>query len=162
MKSTKYSIFKYPGIALLWMFDRLIQLVQPNQCFYDSSQFGWVSEIESHYPDIKRECLELLGKRTEEVPNLQDIFVSQKQLTTGKDWRSFMLYFYGYRIPANCEACPITDSVVRSIPGMKTAMFSILSPGKHIPAHRGPYKGVLRYHLGVQIPEKKRKVCDSG
>jgi len=36
---------------------------------------------------------------------------------------------------------------------MTTAFFSILAPGKHIPAHRGPYKGVLRYHLGLKIPE---------
>ena len=36
---------------------------------------------------------------------------------------------------------------------MNTAMFSILSPGKYIPPHRGPYKGVLRYHLGLMVPE---------
>lgn len=38
---------------------------------------------------------------------------------------------------------------------MKTAMFSILAPGKHIPEHRGPYKGVLRYHLGLIVPGPK-------
>jgi beta-hydroxylase len=36
---------------------------------------------------------------------------------------------------------------------MQTAMFSILSPRKHIPPHNGPYKGVLRYHLGLLVPE---------
>jgi beta-hydroxylase len=35
---------------------------------------------------------------------------------------------------------------------MKTAMFSILAPRKHIPEHRGMYKGMLRYHLGLIIP----------
>jgi ornithine lipid ester-linked acyl 2-hydroxylase len=39
------------------------------------------------------------------------------------------------------------------MPGMKTAFFSILAPGKHLPPHRGPYKGVLRLHLGLLIPE---------
>ena len=24
---------------------------------------------------------------------------------------------------------------------------------KHLPPHRGPYKGVMRYHLGLLIPE---------
>ena len=28
-----------------------------------------------------------------------------------------------------------------------------LSPRKHILDHRGPYKGVLRYHLGLIVPE---------
>jgi beta-hydroxylase len=32
-------------------------------------------------------------------------------------------------------------------------MISILSPRKHILDHRGPYKGVLRYHLGLIVPE---------
>ncbi len=36
---------------------------------------------------------------------------------------------------------------------MTTAFFSILLPHKHLPAHRGPYKGVLRYHLGLKVPE---------
>ena len=35
---------------------------------------------------------------------------------------------------------------------MQTAMFSILAPGKHIPDHNGPYKGVIRYHLGLKVP----------
>ena len=37
---------------------------------------------------------------------------------------------------------------------MKTAFFSILAPGKHLPPHRGPYKGVMRYHLGLLIPSR--------
>jgi len=43
--------------------------------------------------------------------------------------------------------------VLQKIPGMKSAMFSILAPRKHIPEHRGLWKGVLRYHLGLIIPE---------
>jgi len=38
---------------------------------------------------------------------------------------------------------------------MMTAMFSILSPGKHIPPHRGRFKGLLRCHLGLKVPEPK-------
>ncbi len=44
-----------------------------------------------------------------------------------------------------------------SIPGLKTAFFSVLAPGKHIPAHSGPYKGVLRGHLGLMIPEPREQ-----
>ena len=39
-----------------------------------------------------------------------------------------------------------------AVPGMQTAMFSILAAGKHIPDHNGPYKGVIRYHLGLKVP----------
>src|SRR5438445_9608768 len=51
--------------------------------------------------------------------------------------------------------CPRTAALMREIPGMTTAMFSILSPRKHILDHRGPYKGVIRYHLGLIVPKEK-------
>jgi beta-hydroxylase len=35
---------------------------------------------------------------------------------------------------------------------MTSAFFSILEPHTSITAHRGPYKGILRYHLGLIIP----------
>jgi aspartate beta-hydroxylase/beta-hydroxylase len=31
--------------------------------------------------------------------------------------------------------------------------FSILDPGKSIPAHRGPYLRYLRYHLALRVPK---------
>jgi len=35
---------------------------------------------------------------------------------------------------------------------INTAFFSILDPGVEIPEHKGYYKGYLRYHLGIIIP----------
>ena len=35
---------------------------------------------------------------------------------------------------------------------MTTALFSVLLPHKHIPPHKGPWKGVLRYHLALRTP----------
>ena len=34
--------------------------------------------------------------------------------------------------------------LLEKIPGCTTGFFSILSPHKHIPEHRGPWAGVLR------------------
>jgi aspartate beta-hydroxylase/beta-hydroxylase len=33
------------------------------------------------------------------------------------------------------------------------AFFSILDGGKSIPAHCGPYRGYLRYHLALVVPQ---------
>src|SRR5258708_23910569 len=54
------------------------------------------------------------------------------------------------------KRCRATGDAVKKIPGLKTAFLSILSPRKHIPAHRGPYNGVLRLHLGLQVPEPRQ------
>ena len=35
-------------------------------------------------------------------------------------------------------------------PGLSSpAAFSFLAPGKHIPEHRGPFRGIIRFHLGL-------------
>lgn len=36
-------------------------------------------------------------------------------------------------------------------------MFSSLEPNTYISKHRGPYKGVLRFLLGLQIPKENHK-----
>lgn len=40
------------------------------------------------------------------------------------------------------------------------AFFSILEPGVEIPPHKGYYKGYLRYHLGVEIPNNESNKTD--
>ncbi|MGA2539671.1 MAG: aspartyl/asparaginyl beta-hydroxylase domain-containing protein, partial [Terracidiphilus sp.] len=88
----------------------------------------------------------------EEIPNFQDVSKAQNALTEGDQWKTFWFYSFGNKKKENCARCPETVRLLHRIPGMKSAMFSILAPRKHIPPHRGPYKGVLRYHLGLIIP----------
>jgi ornithine lipid ester-linked acyl 2-hydroxylase len=91
-------------------------------------------------------------QQREQIPNLQDLSPDQAVLTAGQEWKSLIFHAYGRPVPANCARCPQTAVLLGQIPGMKSAMFSILAPHKHLPAHRGPYKGVLRYHLGLLVP----------
>ena len=87
------------------------------------------------------------------IPAFQDISVDQIDLSDDDRWQTYFLFGYGFEVREHTAACPRTTELVRAVPGMKTAMFSILAPGKHIPHHRGPYKGVLRHHLGLIVPE---------
>jgi aspartyl/asparaginyl beta-hydroxylase (cupin superfamily) len=57
----------------------------------------------------------------------------------------------------NCLRCPATAAVLRAIPGVITGFFSILGPGKRLPPHYGPYRGVLRHHLALIVPEPLEK-----
>ena len=82
----------------------------------------------------------------------------QIALSQDDKWKTFFLFGYGFKSETNCTKCPETTRLMEQIPGMKSAMFSILAPGKHIKAHRGPYKGVLRCHLGLIVPEPREKI----
>ncbi|MFT3928513.1 MAG: aspartyl/asparaginyl beta-hydroxylase domain-containing protein [Myxococcales bacterium] len=122
---------------------------------FDAHAFPWVHPLEQHWHDMRAELERVLAFRGR-IPNFQDISPDQAHLTQGHAWKTFFLHAYGYRSEVNCRRCPRTAQLVETIPGMKTAFFSILGPRTHVPAHRGPYKGLLRYHLGLVVPHPER------
>ena len=140
--------------AIIWL-ENIIErysLVE-NSCFIDPSYFSWTAELEKNWQAIRQE-LDVILKATEKLPNFQDISQDQSRISQDDRWKTYFLYGYGIKLEQNCHYCPSTTKLIESVPGMKTAFFSILLPGKHIPEHRGAYKGVLRYHLGLKVPQK--------
>jgi ornithine lipid ester-linked acyl 2-hydroxylase len=119
--------------------------------FFENDSFPWIEEIEASWQTIREELEGVLEDR-EALPNFQDISKDQIEITDDDRWKTLFLYGYGFEAKLGVELCPRTAELMRRIPGMTTAMFSILSPRKHILDHRGPYKGVLRYHLGLIVP----------
>jgi beta-hydroxylase len=144
------------GERLLWQLERLIGRASlvGDRTFFELDAFPWTRRLEDNWETIRRELDAVLEDR-EDLPNFQDISVDQATLTDDDRWKTYFLYGYGFRSDANCARCPETARLCAEIPGMKTAFFSILSPHKHINPHRGPYKGVMRYHLGLRIPEPR-------
>jgi ornithine lipid ester-linked acyl 2-hydroxylase len=122
--------------------------------FFENDRFPWVGEIEANWTTIRAELEKVLKDRAA-LPNFQDISKDQIEITDDDHWKTFFLYGFGFKAKLGVEMCPQTAALMEQIPGMKTAMFSILSPRKHILDHRGPYKGVLRYHLGLIVPQEK-------
>jgi len=135
-----------------WMELQISQCPGGTRTFFDTEAFPWVKTVEANWLAIRNE-LELLLRRKEDIPNLQDVSPEQSFIARGGSWKSFFLYGFGHKIARNCARCPETARIVSRIPGLKMAMFSILAPKSHIPPHRGPYKGLLRYHLGLMIPQ---------
>ena len=123
-----------------------------DKTFFETEEFPWVARIEAGWKLIRNE-LDALMLRRDEIPNFQDVSKAQRALTEGDQWKTFFFStFGGTKIAENCARCPETVRLLQNIPGPRQSMFSILAPRKHIPPHRGPYKGLLRYHLGLMIP----------
>jgi ornithine lipid ester-linked acyl 2-hydroxylase len=125
-----------------------------DSAFFALELFPWSEELERHSEEIRAELERVLVDH-EALPNFQEISRDQAEITDDDRWKTLFLYGYGYKTELAGILCPITTGLVEQVPGMVTAMFSILSPHKHIPAHRGPYKGVLRYHLGLIVPTQQ-------
>lgn len=108
--------------------------------------------FEEGYADIRSECEQLLRHRDE----LTDISKLGGDYTEGGihtiKWKAFMLKS-GMFIPENCALAPKTAAIIRRAPSVSNAFFSILEPRQYITPHFGYYKGFVRYHLGVIIPD---------
>jgi ornithine lipid ester-linked acyl 2-hydroxylase len=124
--------------------------------FFENERFPWIAHIEDNWLTIREELEGVLAD-SEALPNFQDISKDQIEITDDDKWKTYFLYGYGFQAKLGVETCPKTAALMREVPGMTTAMFSILSPRKHILDHRGPYKGVLRYHLGLIVPHDAEK-----
>jgi beta-hydroxylase len=111
--------------------------------------------LEDNYQVVREECLALLGRR-HDIPNVDAL--SATYTSAGIHtiaWKSFM-FKSGKFIDENCALAPKTAALLRQIPNVYTAFFSILDPHQHIKPHWGYWKGFVRYHLGVVIPENNR------
>ena len=117
---------------------------------WDPEDFEWTAGVEQAWPEIRAEVDALLSGPTE-IPHIEDVTGGIPQGNEGP-WRSFVLMHQGRWIEWNAARCPRTTRVVRSVPGLLMAGFSVLEPGTHITEHRGPNKGALRYQLGVIVP----------
>ncbi len=122
--------------------------------FYDPSLFPWVREVEGEWRLVRAELDRIMPER-EKLPNFHEILTPVKTITTDTDWKTYWLTAVGVDCSENQRHFPETMRILQKIPGMKNAFFSILSPGKYIPPHRGAYNGILRYHLGLIVPEPR-------
>ena len=129
-----------------------------NTYFFNPSYFDWTSTLETNWQSIGKE-LDLVLESIDNLPGFHNISPDQARVSGDGLWKTFFLYGYGIKMAQNCKYCPETTKLIESVPGMKTAFFSILLPGKHIPEHCGPYNGVLRYHLALKVPKKREKCC---
>ncbi len=120
--------------------------------------------IEDHFPQhklfkenwetIKKELIEVL-KDDQAIPKFHEVDSIQRFISAKDDvpWRTFIIKAYGKWADKNAVKVPETVKLLEQTPQITTAMFSILDGGKHIPPHMGFFKGVLRYHLGLLVPE---------
>jgi aspartyl/asparaginyl beta-hydroxylase (cupin superfamily) len=128
-----------------------------NPCVYDTASFPWAADVEREWHAIRDELVRVVARKAE-LPNVQDLTADAATISGDAGWKIFPFTAYGVRSEPNIERCPETWRIVQRIPGLRTAMYSILDAGKRIPPHRGPYNGLLRLHLGLVVPEPCEKL----
>ena len=136
--------------AVRALYDRRITtpaVLDPAQYFPNAPRFT------ERWNAIRREALTIAGM-LDNVPRFHDLMPEQTDISAhdGRDWRMFIMKAYGVPVRKNLARCPAVAALLDDTPEALSAVFSFLAPGKHIPRHRGPFRGILRFHLMLSMP----------
>jgi beta-hydroxylase len=100
--------------------------------------------------------LQYLLSHHEEIPALHEVH-PRDLYVPGRAWRTFLLKIWGHEIKENTAAVPDTYQAICQIPGVHTALFSILAGGAEIEPHRGSAAGVIRFHYPLIVPSEPER-----
>ena len=114
--------------------------------------FPMLDELRKSHAKIKRELAHILSHH-EEIPALHEVH-PRDLYVPGRAWRTFLFKIWGNEIPENIAAAPETFAAINRIPGVHTALFSILHGFAEIEPHRGSAAGVVRFHYPLIVPDK--------
>ncbi|AZO01947.1 MULTISPECIES: aspartyl/asparaginyl beta-hydroxylase domain-containing protein [unclassified Mesorhizobium] len=117
------------------------------------THFPNAAKFAAAWQDIRDEAL---AAKLNKAPRFHDIMPEQADISAndGLDWRMFVLKAYDMTVPENLARMPVLSRLLTECPEVKSAAVSFLAPRKHIPPHRGPFRGIMRFHLGLAIPKQ--------
>jgi len=123
--------------------------------FYNSDLVPITSELERDFKEIRREY-DYVIKRYDDLVPFQSISPHQTYISNDDKWRMFFLKGARIWFKKNCRLMPVTTAILRRHPYVVSAYISVLGPRKQLNPHSGPYSGVLRLHLALDIPHPRR------
>lgn len=144
-----HSALLAPINALLYLFSAI-----PARPYLERDAFPELDLFRAHWREIREEALGLAdeGHIRAAVRHNDASFNSFFK----EGWKRFYLKWYEQPLPSAQALCPRTVALVRQVPNVKAAMFTLLPAGAHLNPHRDPFAGSLRYHLGLVTPNDDR------
>ncbi|MGE0120772.1 MAG: aspartyl/asparaginyl beta-hydroxylase domain-containing protein [Dongiaceae bacterium] len=158
LKQTRRRLVKRTGRRIIKRVADLMvrQSLVADRPVHEARQYPFLAPIEADWRKIRAELDDLLKHRAN-LPSFHEISPDQQYISYGDHWKVFILFGFGVPSERNCARCPETARLLRTVPGLQSAWFSILAPHYHIPRHRGVTKSLLRTHLGLIIPAQRER-----
>jgi beta-hydroxylase len=142
---TDHSSLMAPYNTLMYLFSAV-----PNRPYVDVARFPELGPLKDNWQTIRGEALQLFDEGRIRAASTYNDLGFNSFFKTG--WKRFYVKWYDEPLPSAQALCPKTVELVQSIPGVNAAMFALLPPGSKLGAHRDPFAGSLRYHLGLVTP----------
>ena len=142
---TDHSTLMAPYNALMYLCSAV-----PNRPYVEVSGFPQLAPLADNWQTIRREAQQLFESGWIRSAATYNDLGFNSFFKTG--WKRFYVKWYDEPLPSAKSLCPRTAELVESIPGINAAMFALLPPRTKLGAHRDPFAGSLRYHLGLVTP----------
>jgi aspartyl/asparaginyl beta-hydroxylase (cupin superfamily) len=116
---------------------------------HDPAAFVFVPRLEAAFADVLAELQALPADAFKPSPD------SLTTVADGYDergWTWYGLFGPGQDFAAHRARCPATTRACENVPGLRNAGFSRFLPGTRLYPHCGEMSGVLRCHLGLEVP----------
>jgi aspartyl/asparaginyl beta-hydroxylase (cupin superfamily) len=144
------------GLRVLPVVDRFLMrfAVTAEHQIFPNDLFPWTAHLAANWSAIRDEAQVLLRDRMS-VPSIREISADHEKIALDEKWRSFFFWGYGLRVAANCGRCPETARALEQIPGLLTALYSVMLAGAHVPRHTGATKAIVTAHMGLIVPARR-------
>ena len=137
-----YNVLMYAGSAV------------PNEPVIPVERFPELQKLTDNWEMIRAEALQLFDEGFIRAASKNNDWGFYSFFKSG--WKRFYLKWYDDFLPSARTLCPKTVALLNSIPNVHGAMFAMLPPGGKLGAHRDPFAGSLRYHLGLVTPNSDK------
>jgi beta-hydroxylase len=139
-----HSAFVAPVNVLMYAFSRV-----PARPYLPVQDWPELMELQKHWHVIREEAEELERLRAVKAADNNDAGFNS---FFKEGWKRFYLKWYEEKPESAERLCPRTTALLAGIPYIKAALFAELPPHAKLNAHRDPYAGSLRYHMGLRTP----------
>jgi beta-hydroxylase len=153
-----YYVEAFP-IRFIGIYNSFLRLFSATHPALTRNVIEWFPEhkiLKNNWQTMRDEALNIYTNYN--MQKFHEASLSSHEISSSGKWKSFILKWYRDPVKQTELLAPKTTAIVKRIPQLRSCMFSILEPYMHIPYHKGPYKGSIRYHLALKIPSD-RKNC---
>jgi aspartyl/asparaginyl beta-hydroxylase (cupin superfamily) len=116
--------------------------------FFNPDEYAFSKIICDHYAVINQELIAYLEKN--KLPS----YFNSSMVDRENSWKTISLKTWDVENYENYKFFPETLQIIKSIPSLVSASFTLLEPNSRIVAHCGDTNGIFRCHLGLSIPGK--------
>ncbi|MCA0404490.1 MAG: aspartyl/asparaginyl beta-hydroxylase domain-containing protein [Proteobacteria bacterium] len=145
---TDHSSLMAPINAIMYLFSAV-----PRTAYLDLQTFPELKILRDNWEIIREEALNLYNEGYISSSDKHDDIGFNSFFRRG--WKRFYLKWYQDPLSSAENLCPKTIELIKQVPNINAAMFTLLPKGSFLFPHRDPYAGSLRYHLGLVTPNSE-------